>query len=253
MDENLKNLPVEIWQKIFGYLPHQDVLWNVARTCRIFNQLSKSSIRALEINKKLIRSQYRYLMFEALPSFTSLQCLTIHERQPTIMKHEMAVISGIAKLQLSHLELKNCGEAYPIEDILILFKNCHSKPLKLKRLYIAGVDDVNLLLMYILASCINLEEFECSATTKLSNFIVASLEFCFKKLKTLKMMKVTLPRNNSVMRIIGDESDNQDLPAGKEEELMEIVNNSKDDRKLAFTVAHGDDDLEICLGLQNKM
>ena len=98
MDENLKNLPVEIWQKIFGYLPHQDVLWNVARTCRIFNQLSKSSIKALEINKKLIRSQYRYLMFEALPSFTSLQCLTIHERQPTIMKHEMAVISGIAKL-----------------------------------------------------------------------------------------------------------------------------------------------------------
>ena len=67
-----------------------------------------------------IRSQRRHLMFDAMPTFTSLQCLKIHERHPTIMKHELAIISDLAKLQLRIFELKNFGKAYPIEEILIL-------------------------------------------------------------------------------------------------------------------------------------
>ena len=48
----LPNLPNEVWLQIFGYLPSQDIIWNVERVCKRFHDISWVVVKELTVSLK---------------------------------------------------------------------------------------------------------------------------------------------------------------------------------------------------------
>ena len=115
-----------------------------------------------------------------------------------------------------------------------------------------------MVLLYLSTSCINLERLFCSTKSMaLPNFLIANLEFIFKKVKCLKIVTCRFAKEMSVLQIIedhnNDENDYEDLSVTKKKELLAVVADSDKERKLACTVSQEKNWIEISLGLQQLM
>ena len=108
----VSRLPFELWQKIFSYLTHQDVLINIATTCKYFNVISKSCIQRMKMEYQPKNTNQKYLMYEQLKQFSFLRGLeignnieadTIDQVLWTVLKY-CPLLRDLVILQLSSID-----------------------------------------------------------------------------------------------------------------------------------------------------